>query len=61
MQVLGEDAHAMLARSVLARLFRHVRQQHEHGVVHFDLKPENCSFHRESNGTIGGFLFTVTF
>jgi hypothetical protein len=38
LQVLGEDAHAILARSVLARLFRHVLQQHEHGVVHFDLK-----------------------
>ena len=42
----GTVVHRRIARSVMARLLLHLKEQHAHGIVHFDLKPDNsaCPF-----------------
>ena len=42
----GTVVHRRIARNVMARLLLHLKEQHAHGIVHFDLKPDNsaCPF-----------------
>lgn len=43
----GPDIHLRIVRNVMARLLLHLKQQHAHGIVHFDLKPDNICIHKE--------------
>ena len=37
----GPVKHRQLSRCILARILLHLKEQHDHGIVHFDLKPQN--------------------
>jgi len=42
---ISTNSHSILARGSMARLFIHLKEQHEHGIVHVDIKSDNLCVH----------------
>ena len=42
---IPKNSHSILARGSMARLFIHLKEQHEHGIVHIDIKSDNLCVH----------------
>ena len=48
------NSHSILARGCMARLFIHLKEQHEHGIVHIDIKSDNLCVHFDGEYHIDG-------
>ena len=40
-QAHADAVHELLAKGIMLRLLKHVKEQHDHGIVHLDIKMDN--------------------